>query len=74
MPDIYVPYRPIEWTDVKNNQIVFIDEFAHGRFPLANPQISGPFKVVDKHTRLLQNVSNRRMFTHLPDNLLVEVK
>jgi hypothetical protein len=67
--------KAITWKDVKIGETVFIDNYENGKFPSADPRISGPYtvEVGNGCGRWLKNPRNGRGFMHYPDNLLVEI-
>jgi hypothetical protein len=67
-------FHHVTWDDVKIGDVVYIDNYQSGKFPKANPKVSGPMTVVKGNGwcgRCLQNVSGRT-FMHYPNNLLME--
>ena len=45
----YPGYIKVKWSEVTIGDIVFIDNFQRGKFPRANPHISGPYTVAGDH-------------------------
>jgi len=75
-------FRKATWKEVKIGDVVYIDNFEDGKFPRANPRISGPYTVVVGNGcgHCLSNApvntpaaKTERVFMHYPDNLLVEI-
>lgn len=58
----------VTWADVAVGEFVWTDNYEGGRFPKANPLISGPYQVVSVADRRLSG--RRGEFMHYPDNLL----
>lgn len=65
----------VSWDDVQPGDIVFIDNYEDGKFPRADPKISGPYVVKTVKDRRLETTWNRRYqstFSYYPNNLLRE--
>jgi hypothetical protein len=64
-------FKRVTWDDVAIGDVVHIDNYQDGKFPHADPQISGPFTVARGNGcgRWLVNAKGRG-FMHYPDNLL----
>jgi hypothetical protein len=77
---LYDGYERVSWRDVKDGDTVWIDNFEHGKFPKADPKISGPYIVESVERRILRTTWNvkflgrgkgsPRSFMHYPNNLL----
>jgi len=67
-------YRSVKWADLKPGDQVYIDNYQGGRFPNAQPRISGPYYVHHVKGRLLKfrGAKRDRLFAHFPENLVVE--
>lgn len=67
-------YRKVTWADVKEGDTVWIDNHEDGKYPHANPQISGPYTVHHQGNRTLRTTGRRfdYPFGHYPNNLLVK--
>ena len=70
--------KPTTWNNIKIGDTIYIDNYQNGQFPKADPQISGPFKVVKGNGcgRCLQTMrkdwKQQRTFMHYPNNLLIK--
>jgi len=64
-------YQSVRHEEVRIGSIVYFDNFEDGKFPEADPKISGPFeKIVGAgNGRCFSN--NRGSLMHYPENLLV---
>lgn len=68
---VQLDFKPVTWDDVTIGDVVYIDNYQNGKFPDANPKVSGPFKVAKGNGcgRWLENNKGRGMM-HYPNNLL----
>lgn len=66
--------KKVTWNDVKEGDIVYIDNYEDGKYPMASPAISGPFMISNHFQRRLVRVDNGRYLHHYPNNLLVDDK
>lgn len=70
-----VAKRKATWAEVSEGETVWIDNYQDGKYPQANPRISGPYTVISRHYRTLRTQWGwvpERTFMHYPNNLLVE--
>lgn len=77
---LYDGYQPVTWDDLRDEDVVYIDNYQHGRFPLADPKLSGPYRVFDVQDRRLYYNKQigrgerawtiKHSFMHYPNNLL----
>jgi hypothetical protein len=73
-------FEHVAWADVKKGDTVYIDNYQDGKFPLANPRVSGPYTVIDTETRTLETQwlvkwmgrgeGIKKTFRSCPENLL----
>jgi hypothetical protein len=71
-------FRSIAWDAVRIGDVVFIDNYEAGKYPLANPKTSGPFEVAKGNgcgrcLKCLVGPAKGCVFMHYPNNLLMKV-
>ncbi len=68
-------FRKVTWKDVKIGDVVYVDEYEDGKYPKADPRITGPYTVIVGNGcgHCLESAFGRFLM-HYPDNLLVEIK
>lgn len=68
-------YERFAWADVLYGDWVWIDNCEDGKYPEADPKISGPFRRVEGNGcgRCLET-RDGRVFMHYPENLLRKVQ
>lgn len=65
---------PVKWADASIGDEVWVDNYQNGKYPQADPKISGPFTVAKGNGSGRWLEKNGRGFIHYPENLLrVEV-
>lgn len=66
-------FKSIAHSEVKMGETVYFDNFQEGKFPDANPKISGPFVKIHGNGsgRCFENARGRSLM-HYPENLIVQ--